>query len=314
MFRSSAVLQDNWFFFEQFILRYPYEKIVNMIIDRYRSYTYLVELYNRENESSKIHPITKEDLTKNNSELLDQNISLLRDAMEFYRMTATASEYVSPILYHYSWHCFNSFINYSFFTWEQPHASSHGVIISRWNNNINDIELQFVKKEKSGIFQRAAETWTLIGTYNPFTTHIPIFDEDNKIVFIPNEDYLLSSSRSIKLKNLLEYDSIGFEKRLYEKYSGKLINNLSVINWCFLPTDNLINYLIIFVASNIARYRPSLWNKILLGETKEQSDFALKVRKAAIEYTQGYDRTGLLRQISQCLTSIDEHGLRLQKI
>jgi hypothetical protein len=314
MFRPSAVFADNWFFFEQLILRYPYEQMIKMIVDRYQPYNYLVDSYNEITESSKIHPIKEEDLTKNNSEILDQNISLIRDSMEFYRMISLASDYVSPVLYHYSWHCFNSFLNYSLFTWEQPHANSHGVKISRWDENINDIELQFVKQDKSGIFQRCVETWTLMGTYNPFITHIPIYCEDDKIIFVPNDEYLLRESRSIKLKTLLEYNSGEFEIRLYKKYAKKLINNLSVINWCSLPTNNLINYLIIFVASNIARYRPSLWNKVLRGETKEQSNFALKVRKATIEYTQGYFGGGLLKQVIQYLTEIDQRGLQLQRV
>jgi hypothetical protein len=251
----------------------------------------------------KVYPITK-DYIERNPEIVDQNVTLLKNAMELWRTATQASDTVAPMLYHYSWHCFNSFFIYTFFRWEPEHSTSHGLYISKWSVNIQDIEISFSREKDNitrGILQRLIDTWTLLGASLIFSPYLPIW-KNEEISFIPN-DYI--QLRSFSVEQLLSLSTSDFEKELYSKMRSKLINCPFLINSIDLPSDSLINYLIIFIASSLSRYRPALWNSIILGKNRDQSIFALRYRKALAEYTVGASpTTGLLYQVNRLIRDI----------
>jgi hypothetical protein len=312
MFRSAiGEMEKAWLDFEPLTLLSFYESLLEQIIEVYTPYRYVVERYSKIVQR-KVYPITK-DYIERNPEIVDQNVTLLKNAMELWRTATRASDAVAPMLYHYSWHCFNSFFIYTFFRWEPEHSASHGLHISKWSTNIQDIEISFLKEKVNitrGILQRLVDTWTLLGVSLIFSPYLPIW-KNEEIDFIPN-NYIKFNSLSVK--QLLSLSTLDFEKELYSSMRGKLINCPFLINSISLPSDSLINYLIVFIASSLSRYRPALWNAVILGKNQDQSIFALRFRKALAEYTVGaLPTTGLLYQVNRLIRNIMDGKFTFKK-
>lgn len=311
MFRSTIEEAEKaWFYYEPLTLLHTYEELLELIVDVYAPYRYIVERYSKK-VNRKVHPVTEEYLEEN-PEVANQNVALLKNAMELWRVASRTSDAVAPMLYQYSWHCFNSFFAYTFFRWEPQHARSHGIRISRWSDNIEEIKIQFLKQ--GGLFQRLIDTWTLLGTSLAFSPFLPIFQND-EIRFIPNPYYLLNNSSYLSVKQLLAFNSGDYERALHSDLRKKLINCPVLQNSISAPTDDLKNYLITFVASSLARYRPILWNSVLTGKNAIQSNFALHFRGALMDYTSGahVHGFGLLYQISQLLRGIARRKFEFRK-
>jgi hypothetical protein len=297
-----------WFYFEAFTLLHYYESLLKDIIEKYAPYQYIVDIYS-ERTKRKIYPITEEYLHEN-PEIPKQNVALLKNAMELWREATHTTDSIAPLLFHYSWHCFNSFFVYSFFHWEPIHSNSHGVKISNWKENVEETQIQFSKQEAvntNGIFQRLIDTFALLGTSTAFSSFLPVH-KDKKIDFIPNNHCLMQGSRDLKLNDLFDFDSINFEKSLQSELKEKLINCTFLANSTSLPTDILRSYLTIFASSSLARYRPVLWNSIFLGEKPGQAKFAYLYREALLEYTLGKKMQTLdfLHQVERILYTISE--------
>jgi len=317
MFRSSAEDSSKaWFYFEAFTLLHYYQLLQKEIIKKYAPYQYIVDIYAKKTKR-KIYPVTEEYLQEN-PEISKQNVALLKNAMELWREATHTTDSISPLLYHYSWHCFNSFFVYSFFHWEPIHSSSHGVRISKWSENVEETQIQFSKQEESstnGIFQRLIDTFALLGTSTAFSSFLPVF-EDKQIDFIPNDHYLMQNSRDLKLKDLFDFDSTNFEKSLHSTLKERLIHLLFIANSTSLPTDILRSYLIVFASSSLARYRPVLWNSIFLGEKPEQANFAYQYRDALLEYTLGkkVQTLDFLNQVERIFRSIFEGKFAIKRL
>jgi len=300
MLRSSIEEAGKaWFFFEPLTLLYPYKTFQKQVVKAYAPYVNIVDRYSKTAKRA-VQPITDEYLEEH-PEVAEQNGALLKNAMELWRTGARTSDAVAPMLYHYSWHCFNSFFIYTFFQWEPQHTKSHGVrtVLS---DNIEDTKIQILKD--GGLFQRLIDAWTLIGVSLAFSPFSPMF-QSNKLNFVPNDRYLLSQSNELSLRQLLTFNPTDFEKALYSDRREELLDCPFLINAIHLPTRTLKSYLLLFVASSIARYRPILWHSILTGETREQSDFALHSAMAVLDYTVGhYATTGLLYQIARLFREI----------
>ena len=309
MFRSTIEEAEKaWFFYEPLTLLHTYKGLLKLIIDAYSPYRNIAESYSRK-VNRRVYPITEEYLEEK-PEVVEQNVALLKNAIELWRTASRTSDAVAPMLYHYSWHCFNSFFIYTFFRWEPKHARSHGIRISRWSDNIEEIEIEFLKQ---GLFQRLIDTWALLGTSLVFSPFLPIFEND-EINFVSNNYYLLNTFNHLKVKQLLNFDSGDFERKLHLDLGKKLINCPVLMNSIYLPTDDIRSYLVIFVASNLARYRPILWNSVLIGENAVQSNFALNFRSALMEYTLGaHPTSGLLYQTSQLLRGIMNRKFEFKK-
>lgn len=66
-----------------------------------------------------------------------------------------------------------------------------------------------------------------------------------------------------------------------------------------MPTSILKGYLVLFVASSIARYRPIIWDSILSGETQDKAEFALAYRDALLTFSQsGINSLSFLHRFS----------------
>jgi len=322
MFRSAVEAAEKaWYFYEPFTLLSYYEAFQKRVIDVYAPYRYLAERYSKI-VKRKIFCVTEEYLEEN-PDVAAQNVALLKNAMELWRAASRTSDAVAPILYHYSWHCFNSFFAYTFFGWEPTHSTSHGVKVpsKTLSENLEDIEIRFpkIKDEMTrGLFQRLIDAWTLLGASLAFSPFLPVF-EGKEITFKQNKLYLLGKSRNLPLKQLLTFNPVeDFERKYWKSYGrDNLLQNTSLSNSMNLPTRIMKNYLTIFVASSIARYRPILWTSILIGEKPNQTDFALQSRHALLHYALFDHLTSnrsLLYQLSRLLEDVKKGKFELKKL
>lgn len=279
-------------------------------MERYRNVT------NRE-----IYLVTEEYLVKN--KIAEENIALLKNAMELWRNASQATAAIAPILFHYSWHCFNSFFAYTFFRWEPQHGTSHGTEIpsETMNGDIRKLRLRFRKEDAKdgqtrGLFQRLIDTWTLLGGSPAFSAFLPVL-ESGQIQFCPNQLFLLEESKSLELEQLIVFDPVNDYERKYWNTFGreKLIQNTSFSNSMNLPTCILQSYLLLFAASSVARYRPILWSSILSGAVAGEAAFALAYRKALLAYAQfGLNSHSFLNQLESPIYNLSLGKFELKKL
>ncbi len=312
----SSIVEDSqksWFNYEPLTLRSLYDYVQNQFLNCYSDYEYIVKCY-REETGREIYLITKNHL-KNHLELASQNITLLKNAIELWKTATRTSDAVAPILYHYSWHCFNAFFVYSFFRWQPEHCNSHGIRISKWSDDVTKIRIQF-SDGNNGLFKRLVDTWSCLGTSLAFSPNIP-FIEKNKINFQKNDLYFLKDSNELEVSRLLNFNpSQDFERKYWSSYGrDKLVFNPSINTWGNGATRVLRDYLILFVASSIARYRPNLWTSTLLGETRKQTDFTLSTRTALLGYTQfGRNSRSFLNQLSDLINDLAKGKFEIKRL
>jgi len=294
--------RERWRYYLNFIRLYPYETLQNQIIKAYKPYRAFVSKYSKIT-GRKVFPLDQQYLEKN-PKVTNNNITLLKNAFQLWQDALNTSESIQPVLHHYCFHCFISFFNYSFFRWDPEHAKSHGVRISKWSEDILDIELQFLKK--GGLFQRFIDTWTLLGGSLAFSQYIPIKKEELK--FTENKNYIIDDSNKLTLKELIQFKPRAFEKWVISDFANEWIRCDPLKSSAIMQiNNNLKNYLILFVASSIARYRPYLWELILSGKTPEQSRFA----RASITALFDLSINNLLNNVKDLFWSIETQSFSI---
>lgn len=305
--------QKSWFFYEPLTLLSTYKNFQKKFIDSFSPYEYLVKNY-RTKTNRQIYPLTVEYLD-DNPHVAEENVALLKNAIELWRSAAQTSDSVAPILFHYSWHCFNSFFVYTFFRWEPQHSASHGIHVSNFTDNMDEIKIT-VSKDGNGLFQRLVDAWTCLGGSLAFSAYLPTFEKE-KIEFQPNQLYFLEESNCFSLAQLLSFNPVKDYARKYRQIGGKekLVHNPSLSNSMIVPTRILQNYLILFVASSVARYRPILWTSALSGDTNSKVAFALSYREALLIYAQfGINSPSLLQRFSFLITDLIQGKFKLKKM
>ena len=81
------------------------------------------------------------------------------------------------------------------------------------------------------------------------------------------------------------------------------------------PTRIMQSYLILFVASSIARYRPILWASILSGDTKEKAAFALFYKEALLKYAEfGLNSASFLHLFGKLLDDLMQGKFELKHL
>jgi len=289
---------EAWIPWESLTLVYPYTILLGKIANSLVPYAGAVRRYSAVAERS-IQPI---EGNLEQPEILKQNVALLKNAIEFWRTANRVSDSIAPILVHYSWHCFNSFFIYSMFRWKPYHTKSHG-IITILGDELSDVKIRI---SRNGLFDRLMDTWTLMGVPLAFSRFWPI-QKNGKIEFMPNNKYLPDQNNQITLEQLLEFDSWQFQKAVDSKGKNYLIRGPYLPVPVALFNRFVQAYLIIFAASNIARYRPVLWQSILIGGTAEESEFALRSSKAAFDLILGpHDDDAFVPQVARIFDSMEK--------
>jgi hypothetical protein len=311
MFRySTEYASALWSTIERFTLLHPYKILQGQVAETYATYADVVKRYS-EAVKRTISPLTKEYLDEH-PEVADQNVALLKNSIELWRTARSTTDAVSPLLYHYSWHCLNSFFAYTLFQWEPQHSSSHGVTVIL-KDKLEDIQIRISHTEKS-LFQRLIDTWTLLAVPLAFSPLLPMV-KNEKLDFAPNKNYLperaVDGSWQLSLPKLLAFDPTKFENDLYSQDAKRELP--SCRGGFSSPNATLKGYLVFFVASTLARYRPVKWHSILAGETSEESDFASHSHQALQQCTVGGTTyaEGFLAQINSVFNDIEERRFKL---
>jgi hypothetical protein len=172
-----------------------------------------------------------------------------------------------------------------------------------------------VSKDGRGLFQRMIDTWTCLGGSLAFSTHLPMYKEE-KIGFEPNKMYFFQNSNCLSMGQLLRFDPVTDYQRKYWHTFGKekLVHNSSLSNSMNVPTRILQNYLILFAASSVARYRPIFWSSVLSGDTNGNASVAMAYRKALLNFSEyGINSMSLLRQLSIVISDVIEGKFQLKK-
>jgi hypothetical protein len=273
-----------------------YNQLQRSFIHSYNPYIQLVKKY-QIHSKRQIEPISTEYLDSS-SVIQEENIALLKNAIELWRSASQATDAIAPILFHYSWHCLNSFFAYSFFRWNPKHSQSHGINIGKINNDIGKIQITI---SNNGLFSRLIDAWTCLGASLAFSKYLPIMQEGMYDVK-PNELYFLKESNTVELSTLMNFKPVeDYERKYWNDYGRtNLIQNTSFKNSMNIPTRIMQSYLILFVASSLARYRPILWALILSGNNNQNAHFSLQYRNALLMYTQfGINSISFLSQLSK---------------
>ena len=312
MFHSAVeASQKSWLVYEPLTLLSTYKSFQRKFISLYAPYENLVQHY-RTTTKNQIFPITTEYIN-DNSEVPKENVTLLRKAIEHWRNATQATDSTAPILFHYSWHCFNSFFAYTFFRWKPQHSQSHGIRVSNLSDDVGKIVINISKK--GGIFQRLVDTWSCLGCSLAFSEYLPMFKGD-EIRFQANQMPFLKEISSLELSQLLKFNPYEYERAYWKRFGREsLVHNPSFSNSMGTPTKIMQSYLTLFVASSIARYRPALWSSILDGETEEKSLFAHAYINSLLTYTEfGINSNSLLNRLSGFMIDLTKGKLELKHL
>ena len=152
----------------------------------------------------------------------------------------------------------------------------------------------------------------MLGGSPAYSEFLPVF-QGEKINFLPNQFYLLRDSRCFKLSELLDFNPDRCFRQYSEVYGKKLIHNSSFYNSTSMPTSILRGYLILFVASSIARYCPILWDSVLSGETTDKAEFAIAYRNALLKFSQsGINSMSFLNRFSKLIFDVMQGKFELK--
>lgn len=258
--------KSPWQNFESLRLQYPYKdfqrKIIKKLMQKKKA--------DLEKYKAKTSDYPRVILEQNLEELSYQNTIFLRNSFELWEWTQRVTDFIKPILFYYSWQQFNAFFIYTLFKWPRP-SRGHGVACTFGGLKPSEIEEIKVEFRKMGSFRRLVDTFVVLGNPTAYGPWIPLGKKQG-LIFKENKIDSRISIDKMKLVNILEFDP----QKFYEKFKSMYPNRHYGFHIDVLLTD----FLLVFIASNIARYRPQLWNNVLDGKGKIEAEFNLRVKKA----------------------------------
>jgi hypothetical protein len=295
--------------FEKYTYPFTYKQTVHQIAGCYpEKYYDIVHDYNKKCPRQ-LHLLRQERINTD-VDLINQNVLLLKNTLELWNTGRETSDAVSPILFHYSFNCFNSFFINSFFRWNPPRTHGHG-LFPVITENVEDISVGIKKR---GIFPRLLDFFTIVGVPLGYADIIPKRDEDN-IVFVENDSLIQGDNSMVTLPDILNFDSPEVYRNLKIQDEEKITPTFFTIQGVKPISDtinNILNsFLLTFLASCIARYRPAMWQSILPGDNRFHRDFMTKYNEAIYNYTIGEAGFGLMSQAYDMISRLSEQTFRL---
>lgn len=270
---------DIWPKFEKYTA-YSYFELLKKIHHQ-NAFSERIRLYNEKKRSDQSRPLSQGYIEENKEWLPVQNVRFMEDAKETYEAAMRASPHVKPILYHYSWHSFFAFLMYTFARYDS-HAGGHGISVDIMSSE--QVILEFHPFKKRGYFQRILDTLTILGYPLAFARWIPIEGEGQGVVFEENKASSIADRKEIDLIEIATFDAIGYMDRLWEKH--ECFQELGTPTGRYHGTrfhwvnQWIIDFIMLFTASSIARYKPYVWHEILQGTIAYTSKILTKVRTA----------------------------------
>lgn len=261
-------MTDNqWMLYENLKLEYTYKEFQGKIIENLERKRGDIESYKTKTTDYPrlIHSCDQEDLVR-------QNTILLRNSHEFWELSQQVTESVKPILHYYSYQQFSAFFIYTLFKWPMR-SSGHGMSCIL-NADMKEIAVKF---RKTGFFKRLVDTLIVLGNPTAFGSCIP-FRSGEGVFFGENNIDLRMPTDKVNLGDILDFKPSEFTKKFKSKYPNT--------NYDRALDYRLTDYLVVFIASNIARYRPALWRTIIDGSGEIESRFNQRIRTAYINYAE----------------------------
>ncbi len=194
-----------------------------------------------------------------NERFLIQNQTFLKQARYFNEVACredTPSE-VKPLLFYYAEQTLFAFFVYSFFHYENP-SRRHGLRMV-WKKNNDELEIPNIIIEKEGSFRRILDVYSLL--------------TDRKFKFLPyvhNNSTIVENDDS---DSFLVYHELSLEKIIKLRDESNQPPGLEI---------DILDYLLLFYSSSLARYKPYKWVKISEG------------KKEFYHFKQAFDRFDVL--------------------
>lgn len=222
-----------------------YKEIIQSLKQNLQNNNYhtLVESYAASKQSLKLIDVPKMISTDRiDSKRFLLNQTTLFSQSEYFGNTAkTAPLDVKPLLYHYAANSLFAFMVYSLNSYTIPHAKNHGLKI-QWDNEIGDIKVQILS---SGFFSRIVDCYCLCKCTPQFS---PLkYDSNTNGFVLTDYKYSLIKQPTISLNKLIK-----IRENLGQQQDGYLYD--------------LVDFILLFIGSSLARYRPSFWTEIIRGE------------------------------------------------
>jgi hypothetical protein len=201
-----------------------------------------------------------------------ENSVFVRNSRELLEESHKVSDRIRPILAYYAHQQYVGFFIYTLFKYPKTTVSSgHGLSII-WgkgkNTNIENVSIEF---HKSGFFRRLVDTFTILRHPNAYSSWLPI-QREGKYVFVENNLDSRIKIGKVDLPSMMNYNSKPFEEEFCQRFPNERVYPDTY--------DKLLtNFCLLFVASNIARYRPQLWERILEGLSENEAMFNKRMKR-----------------------------------
>ncbi len=259
-----------WRVFSKYTIPYSYEGEMSIIqkklecVDFSKYLNKYLEISNMKNDIPKLYNLEKKEYLK---KIIYKNSTNLKNSKIFLELGQRLYWDIKPILYYYSIsYLLSSFIGF-FFDFKNS-KSHHGLGISNVGKDPYKINIKF---QKSGLFQRIVKAFSYIFDYSMFTDYFIIpkskLCDTTEYINFKNESIFSINSKSISLgdliKNIKRKKIIDFYDKLVfnEDYRPHHSKNFFIENSMLLK-----EYILIFVACNLARYNHYAWKNIYEGE------------------------------------------------
>jgi hypothetical protein len=221
-----------------------------------------------------------------------ENTTYLKNAFSFIKFKANSPQEIEPILFHYSWQFFVAFFKNTFFKWSSR-PQSHGMhtVLA---DQLTDVKLTLSRKP-SGSFQQLIDCLTVLGIPTVWSEWLPV-PKERLLMFERNDLSNGLGGNKFSVECLLNFDISKFVREVNQMYGkmgfGAFDDRLLFIN------EEIVDYVLVFVASNLARYKPALWNRVIRGEDDLSADLHKRIQDAYAHYTLG-TRTRLAFQLER---------------
>lgn len=262
-----------WRIFSKYTIPYSYKEEMYLIQIKLRSIEYgkYLDKYLKESKTKSDIPVLYDlEDTKNMEKIVFKNSTNLKNSKIFSEIGKNLYWDIKPILYYYSIsYLFSSFIGF-FFNFKNL-KGHHGLKISNVGDDPYEIN---VNVQKSGLFQRIVKSFSYIFDYSIFTDYFikpksKLCDTEDFIVF-KNPSYFSIENPSFSIGELIEQLNKKNIRKFYDEINSKYDYSAFYSKNNFIDNSIMLkDYILIFVACNLARYNHYIWNNVYEGKTTD---------------------------------------------
>jgi hypothetical protein len=178
----------------------------------------------------------------NSEEFIIQNDKFYQQARYFGELAKNAIAETKPLVIHYAQQSLFGFFVYSTLSYTAS-SSKHGLGIV-WDPDYHNVK---VRIRKSGFFPRIIDCYSLLDADTGFAIASYNRKPDGTYAFVRS-----TNSNGFSEESALSLAQLTQRRQEIANRNGHHID--------------VIDYLLIFIASSLARYKPFLWDKVVKGE------------------------------------------------